>query len=260
MIGKTAAADVAPGCPASASRMANENQTEHLHTRRVVFVSGATGYIGRQLVERLIARGHEVRALARPGSEDRLPAGARAVLGNALDASSFAGEIAPAGTLVHLVGVAKPSPWKREAFRRVDLGSLLASLEAAKQARVTHVMFVSVAQPAPVMRAYVEVRAECERAIRESGLDATVLRPWYVLGPGHRWPLLLVPAYAVLERIPATREGALRLGLNTIAEVTSALAWAVESPAQGYRIVDVQGIRRLGGEPAPSQAARSAEG
>ncbi|HVS08571.1 MAG TPA: hypothetical protein VMS76_01760 [Planctomycetota bacterium] len=103
----------------------------------------------------------------------------------------------------------------------------------------------------PALRAAPPV-APAERgvlvAIRESGLDATVLRPWYVLGPGHRWPLLLIPAYAVLERIPATRKGALRLGLNTIAEVTSALAWAVESPALGYRIVDVQGIRRLGAE------------
>ena len=223
-----------------------ENPTERLHPRRAVFVAGATGYIGRRLAERLIARGHEVRALVRSGSEQRLPAGARSVPGNALDASSFAGEIAPADTLVHLVGVAKPAPWKAEAFRRVDLGSLLASVEAAKRARVAHFVFVSVAQPAPVMRAYVEVRAECERAIRESGLDATVLRPWYVLGPGHRWPLFLVPAYAVLERIPATREGALRLGMNTLAEVTNALVWAVENPAQGHRIVDVQGIRKLG--------------
>ncbi len=55
-----------------------------------------------------------------------------------------------------------------------------------------------------VMKAYQAARAEGERMIRESGLAATILRPWYVLGPGHRWPYALVPMYWLFERIPAT--------------------------------------------------------
>jgi uncharacterized protein YbjT (DUF2867 family) len=35
------------------------------------------------------------------------------------------------------------------------------------------------------MKAYVRVRQECEEILRESGLACTILRPWYVLGPGH---------------------------------------------------------------------------
>jgi hypothetical protein len=44
--------------------------------------------------------------------------------------------------------------------------------------------------------------------VRESGMNATILRPWYVLGPGRQWPLLLKPMYWLMERIPATRESA----------------------------------------------------
>jgi len=58
-------------------------------------------------------------------------------------------------------------------------------------------MYVSVAHPAPVMNAYIEPRMEVEAAIRAAGLNATILRPWYVLGPRHRWPYVLLPFYAL---------------------------------------------------------------
>ncbi|HEX2757171.1 MAG TPA: NAD-dependent epimerase/dehydratase family protein, partial [Thermoanaerobaculia bacterium] len=46
---------------------------------KTVFVTGATGYMGRALIPRLLARGHHVLALARSGSESRLASGAEAV-------------------------------------------------------------------------------------------------------------------------------------------------------------------------------------
>ena len=72
-------------------------------------------------------------------------------------------------------------------------------------AGVQHIVYVSVAQPAPVMRDYVAARHEGEGLVRDSKIPATILRPWYVLGPGHRWPYLLLPVYALLEAVPATR-------------------------------------------------------
>jgi uncharacterized protein YbjT (DUF2867 family) len=73
--------------------------------------------------------------------------------------------------------------------------AIRASVEAARATGVRHLVYVSVAHPAPVMRAYIAVRQEGERLIRASGLAATILRPWYVLGPGHRWPYLLLLRY-----------------------------------------------------------------
>jgi len=79
--------------------------------------------------------------------------------------------------------------------------------------------------------------------VRASGLNATVLRPWYVLGPGHRWPYLLLPMYWLFERLPQTRESARRLGLVTLTQMVRALLHAVEQPAQGLRILTVPEIR-----------------
>jgi nucleoside-diphosphate-sugar epimerase len=90
---------------------------------RQVFVTGGTGYLGRPLVSELIARGHVVRVLVRPGSEQWLPAGVLRVPGNALDASTFASHVPPADTLVDLIGTPRPSPAKAAEFRAVDLVS-----------------------------------------------------------------------------------------------------------------------------------------
>src|SRR5262249_36781308 len=153
-----------------------------------VFLAGATGYLGSRLGARLAARGHAVRALVRPGSERKLPAEAEPAPGDALDASTYRERIAPADTFVHLVGVAHPTPAKAEQFRSVGLVSIREAAPAAAAAGVRHFVYVSVAHPAPTMHAYVAARVEGEALLAATGLPATVLRPFYVLGPGHWWP------------------------------------------------------------------------
>jgi len=146
---------------------------------------------------------------------------------------------------VHLVGTPHPNPSKAAEFEQIDLASIRAAVRAAESAGVAHIVYVSVAHPAPVMRAYIAVRKQGEALIAATGISATILRPWYVLGPGHYWPYLLVPLYALGRLLPATREQALRLGLVTRAQMVRALAAAVETPpAAGMRIVDVPTIRQ----------------
>lgn len=209
-----------------------------------VFIAGGTGYLGQPLIRALVERGHQVRALVRPGSERKLPAGADAVPGNALDAASYAGRIQPSHTFVQLVGVAHPSPAKTAEFRAIDRESALGAIAAAHQAGIQHFIYLSVAQPAPVMKSYQSVRAECEAALRATGMNVTIVRPWYVLGPGHRWPYVLLPMYWLCERIPSTRDGARRLGLVTRAQMTQTLLSAIENPSIGARLIDVPQIRK----------------
>ncbi len=212
---------------------------------RHVFVTGATGYIGQRLARALLARGHHVGALVRPSSVGRLPDGVAPIVGDALDSTTFASAVSPSDTLVHLVGTPHPSPSKAAEFQRVDLASARASVEAARRAGVAHFVYVSVAHPAPVMQAYIEARSAGERAIADAGLTATIVRPWYVLGPGHRWPLLLTPIYVVARLVPSMRGGAERLGLVTLQQMVDTLVTAVENPPPDgqIRIVEVPEIR-----------------
>ena len=213
--------------------------------KRSVFVTGGTGYIGSRAAAALLKRGHHVRALTRPGSQHKLPAGCEIALGNALDAASFSDLIAPADTFVQLVGTPHPGPSKAAEFERVDLVSAQESVRAAARNGITHFIYLSVAHPVGVMRAYQDVRIRAEAMIRDAGLRATVLRPWYVVGPGHWWPIALLPMYGIAGLVPSARETARRAGLVTIKQMVRAIVAVVEAgPPLGSRVIDVSAIRR----------------
>jgi uncharacterized protein YbjT (DUF2867 family) len=219
-----------------------------------VFVTGATGYLGRPLVASLAARGHHVRALTRRPSRSGLPDGCEPVAGNALDADTFAFAVGGCDTFVHLVGTPRPNPSKAREFETVDLASVEAAVTAARRAGVGHFVYVSVAHPAPVMQAYIAVRRRGEALVRDLDIPATILRPWYVLGPGHWWPYALVPMYALLRRLPGTAAGAARLALVTRRDMVASLVRAVEHPPPGVAIIqadEISGSNRLDAEREP---------
>lgn len=203
--------------------------------------------MGRSLCSALAKRGHGVRALARPGSEVRVASGCELVTGDALKPATFTSAVAGCDTLVHLVGVSHPSPAKAAQFESIDLASVRAAVEAASTAGVRHFVYVSVAQPAPMMHAYQAARAKGEQSVRGAGFDCVqILRPWYVLGPGHWWPVALIPMYAAMGLFPATREGARRLGLVWHAEMVAALLACAENAQPGFQVLAVPEIRAAG--------------
>jgi uncharacterized protein YbjT (DUF2867 family) len=213
---------------------------------RRVFITGGTGYIGSSLIPILLERDHRVRVLVRPGSKAKLPAACEVVSGNALDANSYRQLIRPADTFIHLVGVPHLSSATAAELRAIDLVAAREAIGACTELGVHHFIYLSVAHPAPIRRDYIAVRSECEQMIQDRHLNSTILRPWYVLGPGRRWPYALLPFYKLCEWLPFTRAAALRLGLVTLEQLILALVQAVESPVEGTRIAGVPEIRAAG--------------
>jgi uncharacterized protein YbjT (DUF2867 family) len=125
-----------------------------------VFVTGGTGFIGRRLIASLVGRGHRAQALLRDGSQRKLAQGAEAVVGDPLSAESIASHLPPADSFVQLVGVSHPNPSRAAEFRAIDQTAGCAGAEAAARCGVRHFVYVSVAQPAPVMKAYVAARSD----------------------------------------------------------------------------------------------------
>jgi nucleoside-diphosphate-sugar epimerase len=220
-----------------------------------ICVTGGTGYIGCRLIPLLTKRGHTVKAVVRAGSEKKLPSDVPAVIADPLAENSYTDSVRSCDTFIHLIGVPHPSPAKAAQFRAIDLPSVKVAVKAAVDAGVRHFIYLSVAQPAPMMQAFIAVRAEGETLIRASGRKATFVRPWYVLGPGHRWAYALLPFYRIAELFPGTRESANRLGLINISQILNALVWSVENVPENVRIVDVPKMRELSREIALSSRA-----
>jgi uncharacterized protein YbjT (DUF2867 family) len=215
----------------------------------VVYISGGTGYIGSRLIRVLLQKKFSVLALVRQGSETKLPAGARGIIADPFLPESFVSTIPAGCTFVHLLGVPHPGPKKKDLFRTIDLASAKASATAASEAAAAQFVYISVAQtPTKIMKDYQECRAECEAFIKATGIAATFIRPWYVVGPGHYWPLFFLPLFKILEWIPATAEKAKALRLVSIRQLLQTLVFVIEHPTNELRIIEIEGIRKVNHE------------
>lgn len=215
-----------------------------MNLNKNIFITGGTGYIGSGIIPALLASGFRVTALTRESSHNKLHCGAISVTGNALNAVSYSDQVKGNDTFIHLVGVAHPGPGKSDAFRSIDLVSIQEAVRAASENSVKHFVYMSVAHPAPVMKNYIEVRMKGEELIRKSGMNSSILRPWYVLGPGHRWPLLALPVYAVMKTIPSTSATARRLYPVKLKRFIECFVHAVCNPPDGIVVYGVEDMLR----------------
>jgi uncharacterized protein YbjT (DUF2867 family) len=169
------------------------------------------------------------------------------VIADPFETAGFENQISPGSVFIQLLGVSHPSPKKKEQFISIDLRSVKASADAAKHAAVSHFIYVSVAQtPTRVMQDYQLCRAEGEQYILATNIPSTFIRPWYVTGPGHYWPLVFLPLLKMLELIPATAKKAKALRLVSIQQMLNTLLYAVENqPVEKSDIIDIDRILNM---------------
>lgn len=210
-----------------------------------IFITGGTGFIGRHLLKKLVVRGYDVTALVRKGSENKLPKGVRAIIADPFDAATFEQWIPKGATFIQLLGVAHPSPRKKEAFQEIDLRSAVTSADAAAAAGVLHFIYLSVSMvDSTLMEDYQQARRQGEAYLLTKGFPCTFVRPWYVLGPTRFWPVLLLPVYVIAKLNAAWRKKTGGMALVTIGQLTETFFRAIESPPHRQRVFEISHIKR----------------
>ncbi|MCW2411955.1 MULTISPECIES: SDR family oxidoreductase [unclassified Sphingobium] len=149
-----------------------------------VLVLGAGGFIGREVMAVLLAAGHDLVATARSldGLEARFPAVSfiRVDLSRALQVADWSPVLVGVDVIINCAGVLRG----RE-MTSVHVTMPSALYEAARLARVQRVLLLSAISARPdVQTAYARTKLAGEVALRDSGVDWTVLRPSLVYGDG----------------------------------------------------------------------------
>lgn len=215
---------------------------------RNIFITGGTGYIGSALIPQLIRNKFIVTALARKGSEQNLPAGCKAVKGNALERTTYEDKIIDCDTFIHLIGVHHPGPGKKDEFRKVDLVSIEQAVTAALNAKVKHFIYLSVAHPAPFnfMKEFIDVRIQGEKLLSDQReMKTTIIRPWYVLGPGHYWPYILLPLYKISGLFSFSKDTSLRLYPVKIDQLVRSIIYSVQNPPESISVCSTEDILKF---------------
>src|SRR5580698_3750127 len=146
-----------------------------------VFLTGASGFVGREVFRQLRAAGHSVRVLSRRPQSDRALADREVRPGDVTDAASFAGGMAGMDAVVHLVGIINEIG--ANTFENVHTRGTEILLAAAREAGVKRFVHMSALGTRPnAASRYHKSKWAAEELVRNSGLDWTIFRPSIIYG------------------------------------------------------------------------------
>lgn len=215
-------------------------------------VTGASGFVGGVVCRELRARGHAVLALVRrPGSE---PPGTEMVAGDLVDAARLDRAVAESRPhcVVHLAAEIATQRDQRRIWE-VNVEGTRRLLAACAKANVQRFVFASTVvtgdargalldeeTPLPVETVYGRSKQEGERLVRDSGLDAVIVRPSHVYGPGGWYAQEIVGRLQARGRFAVVGRGDNLWDVVHVDDLARAIADAAERAPAGalYHVVD----------------------
>ncbi len=220
-----------------------------------VFLTGATGFVGRYVLRALLEQGHTVRCLVRPESEHKLEVQdtrITVVRGNLLQRPSLRDVLIDCRAVVHLVGIIEEHPRQGITFERVHVEATRHLVEEARAAGVPCFVHMSAngAHPDGVSR-YQVTKWQAEAIVRQAGFTQwTIFRPSFIFGdPGKGHPDIVVQLARTLVRpfpvLPILGDGTYTSQPIFVGEVAEAFARAIEMPEAHGQVFCAAGPDRL---------------
>ncbi|WP_305045814.1 complex I NDUFA9 subunit family protein [Geoalkalibacter sp.] len=195
-----------------------------------VFITGATGFVGGEVLRQVLAAGHIARCLVRPGSEGRLPIqkNIEVRLGDATDLESLDGSLENCDAVIHLVGIIREFPAKGITFKRLHTEATRNLVRAAEAQGVRRYVQMSANGTRPnAVTAYHKTKWEAEQAVRDSHLDWTIFRPSLIFGPGDEFVNMLADLIRKAPLVPVIGDGRYRMAPVAVEDVAASFVAAL---------------------------------
>jgi NADH dehydrogenase len=209
----------------------------------MIVITGATGFIGREVVKEALAEGHRVRAIVRDLREAKrfdTTENVELFHGNVLSAESLAGAFDRAKAVIHLVGII--NEWKENTFQRAHVEATRNVVDGAKKAGVKRYIHMSAlgAREGAASR-YHQTKWAAEEYVRKSGLAWTIFRPSLVYGEGDRSINVLRQMVRTAPFIPVLGKGEAKIQPVSVRNVALAFVRAIKNDDAIQKIYDLVG-------------------
>ncbi|HET6465856.1 MAG TPA: complex I NDUFA9 subunit family protein [Nitrospiria bacterium] len=211
-----------------------------------IFVTGGTGFVGREIVRQLHGVGHKVRCLVRDAERARrlLPPDVELYSGDLNDSQGLAAGVKECQAVIHLVGIIVEKG--RSTFERIHVQGTEDLLKATAEARIRRFIHMSALGSRPnAPSRYHQTKYRGEQAVIQSGLDWTIFRPSVVFGPGDQFVNLLARIIQSAPVVPVIGRGESRIQPISVRNVASCFALAVGNQLSYRKIYELGGPRRL---------------
>lgn len=211
-----------------------------------VFVTGASGFVGEEILRQLHETGHSIRILARrPQSElvQRDASRYRAEIhpGNVVDGASLLGGLKNIDAVIHLVGII--SEVGRNTFENVHTCGTRNVVAAAQQAGVKRLVHMSALGVRPnAASRYHQSKWAAEEIVRGSGLDYTIFRPSIIYGPKDHFVNLFASMSRFSPALPVMGDGESKLQPVPVTDVAACFVKALNEPATIGQTYDLCGM------------------
>lgn len=209
-----------------------------------VFVTGATGFVGRALIQALRAEGFPVRCLVRRGSERDLRGleAIERVEGDVQAVESLEEGMAGCDAVIHLVGIIREYPARGVTFERVHVDGTANVIRAATAAGVRRYLHMSALGTASTARSrYHRTKWAAEELVRASVLPWTIFRPSVIYGRGDGFVSLLAKMVRRLPVVPVIGEGRQKLQPVPVEQVAEGFARALADSGAAKHTYEVGG-------------------
>jgi len=214
-----------------------------------ILVTGATGFVGREVVRQLHKTGHSIRILARSRNASRVEEavscwGAEVHPGDVLDAASLDGAVNGTEAIIHLVGIiAEVGESTFENVHTRGTGNLVTAAQQAKVRRFVHMSALGT-RPNAASR-YHQTKWAAEELARHSGLDFTVFRPSLIYGPEDQFINLFARVIGLSPVVPLMGSPRAQFQPVSVETVAAAFAKSLGEPQSIGQTYDLCGPEAL---------------
>ncbi len=198
-----------------------------------VFVTGGTGFVGSEVVRSLLASGHSVHCLVRPGSEGKLRFRKKVVIhyGDAVDIDSLKKGMAGCEAVIHLVGIIREFPARGITFTKLHVEATRTVLAAAAVCGCKRYLQMSAnGTRANARTAYHRTKWQAEELVRASKLDWTIFRPSLIYGAGGEFVEMMAGLVRKLPVVPVIGDGKYRMQPVAVEQVAQSFSRALGRP------------------------------
>ncbi len=212
----------------------------------MIFIAGATGFVGGNLVDDLLAKGFKLKCFVR--SEKAAGAlslrGAEVVLGDITDPGSLKGVLQPGDLVVHLVGIIEEKG--KATFQTVHVEGTGNLVTEAKKAGVRHFFYQSaLGADRDSWSGYLRTKAEAELLVIQSGLSCTIFRPSLIIGPWDGFTKKMAEMIKLSPVLPIPGEGRSKFQPVFIRDWIRCLERVLEEPEKFRSTYDIGGPEHL---------------
>jgi uncharacterized protein YbjT (DUF2867 family)/ligand-binding SRPBCC domain-containing protein len=223
----------------------------HAANPRTVLVAGGTGFVGSAIAKELRRRGDRVIVISSRGEAARgaLPDDVEIRTADVRNPETLAHAVRGADALVIALAFRNSpieSPRRSRTFMAVDAAGTEHLVAQARTSGISRLVYMSGAGAAPdADRHWFRAKWRAEEAVSGSGIDATIIRPTWIYGPGDVSLNRFVGFARTLPVVPMTNLGRQQLGPVFIDDIARLVADSLLDPAAANRVFEIGGPETL---------------